>query len=196
MSSPFTEEQQIQIKEQLFHAGIKLSKVLGVQRMTVSKLATTVGIAKGSFYHFFESKEAFILALSEYAGQKTQEMFLFKLNGRTQMTTHEFIEFLREYMYSEYDLMNGLTIEDAVWLKNHMPDADFFEPNALADVLQGYFKVISDVRENIDIGTVVNLIKGIYVMRESRETMIEASLDNSIELMLRTLEIYISGRSK
>lgn len=54
-------------------------------------------------------------------------------------------------MYSEYDLMNGLTFEDAVWLKNHMPDADFFEPNALADVLQGYFKVISDVRENIDM---------------------------------------------
>lgn len=31
-------------------------------------------------------------------------------------------------------------------------------------------------------------------MRESRDTLIEAALDNSIEMMLRMLEIYISGK--
>lgn len=194
MPTAFTKEQQEEIKEQLFHAGIRLSKSLGVQHMTVSKLAAAAGIAKGSFYSFFESKEAFILALCGYAGQKTQAMFMRILNGRSQITTHEFMDFFREYMNSDYDLLNGLTIEDVVWVKQHMADAKLFEPTALAETMQIFFQWISDVREDIDMGTVVNLIKGMYVMRESRDTLIESSLDNSIEVMLRMLEIYISGK--
>lgn len=38
------------------------------------------------------------------------------------------IEFFREYLYSEYDLMNGLTIDDFLWLKTHMADAGLFNP--------------------------------------------------------------------
>lgn len=38
------------------------------------------------------------------------------------------IEFFREYLYSEYDLMNGLTSDDFLWLKTHMADADLFNP--------------------------------------------------------------------
>lgn len=194
MSSAFTEEQQNQIREQLFQAGIRLSKELGVQHMTISKLAAAVGIAKGSFYSFFDSKEDFILALCEYSGGKTQVMLMKHLQGKSQMTTHEFMDFLREYMNSEYDLLNGLTIEDVVWLKSHMADANLFEPTELVQTMQIFFSYVSDVRDDIDMGTVVNLIKGMYVMRESRDTLIEASLDNSIEMMLKMLEIYISGK--
>lgn len=196
MPTAFTREQQESIREQLFQAGIQLSKSIGMQRMTVSKLTAAAGIAKGSFYSFFESKEAFILALSEYAGEKTQGMLMKHLRGRSQMTTHEFMDFIREYMNSEYDLLNGLTLEDVVWLKTHMADANLFEPTALAQMLRQFFTYISDVREDVDIGTVVNLIKGMYGMRESRDTLMEESLENSIEMMLRMLEIYISGKGE
>lgn len=36
------------------------------------------------------------------------------------MSVHEFFEFFREYLHSEYDLMNGLTIDDFMWLKTRM----------------------------------------------------------------------------
>lgn len=130
MPTAFTREQQENIREQLFQAGISLSKTMGMQGMTVSKLAVAAGIAKGSFYNFFESKETFILELTRYSGEKIQQFFLY----------------------------------------------------------------LSDMREDVDVGTVVNLIKGMYAMRESRDTMIEGSLENSIEVMLRMLEIYISGK--
>ena len=194
MPTAFTTEQQEEIKEELFHAGIRLSREVGVQRMTVSKLTTAAGFAKGSFYSFFESKEAFILALGDYTGKKTQVMFTKHLQGRSQMTTHEFMNFLREYMNSEYDLLIGLTIEDVVWIKSHMADANLFEPTGLVQTMQMCFSYVSDVREDIDMGIVVNLIKGMYGMRESRDTLIEAALDNSIEMMLRMLEIYSSGK--
>lgn len=194
MPTAFTREQQENIREQLFQAGISLSKTMGMQGMTVSKLAVAAGIAKGSFYNFFESKEAFILALTRYSGEKIQLLFQKHLDNRNKMTTHEFMDFLREYMNSEYDLLNGLTLEDVMWLKTHISDANLFEPTSLVYTLQQFFVHLSDMREEVDVGTVVNLIKGMYAMRESRDTMIEGSLENSIEVMLRMLEIYISGK--
>ncbi|MCM1388598.1 MAG: TetR/AcrR family transcriptional regulator [Bacillus sp. (in: Bacteria)] len=194
MPSSFTKKQQEEIRTQLFHEGIKLFRTLGVQRTTVSKLTAACGIAKGSFYSFYESKEAFILALSKWAETKTEEMLKEKLAGRSQMSAHEFLEFFREYLYSEYDLMNGLTVDDFLWLKKHMADAGLFNPIDQMALAQTWLSLIYDVRENIDYGIVVNLIKSIYAMREHRDTLVEASLDNSIEIMLRVLEIYISGK--
>ncbi|MBQ9141725.1 MAG: TetR family transcriptional regulator [Lachnospiraceae bacterium] len=57
MPTAFTTEQQEEIRETLFHAGIRLSKKVGVQRMTVSKLVAAAGIAKGSFYSFLNQRK-------------------------------------------------------------------------------------------------------------------------------------------
>lgn len=196
MPVSFTREQQEEIKEQLFHEGIRLSRKFGVQRMTISKLTSACGIAKGSFYSFYKSKEEFILALFQWADKKTEEMLSRKLAGRNQMTTREFFEFFREYLYSEYNLMNGLTVDDFLWLKTHMADTDLFNPVAQLRLVTTWLSMISDVRENIDCGTIVNLMKSIYAMREHRATLVEESLDNSIEMVIRLLEIYISGKGE
>lgn len=194
MSAPFTKEQQEEIRERLFHAGMRLCRTLGVQRMTVSRLADACGIAKGSFYSFFESKEAFILELWEYACQKREKMFLKKLGGRPQMTTHEFFDFFRAYLSSEFDFMNGLTVDDFLWLRTHMADANLFDPKEQMETLMGWLSMISDMRTEIDQGAVLNLIKSIYAMREHRDTLVESSLENSVELVLKMLEIYVSGK--
>lgn len=194
MPASFTPKQQEEIRELLFHEGIKLFRTLGVQRTTISKLTSACGIAKGSFYSFYASKEEFILALSEWAEKNQTEMLDRRLAGRSQMPAHEFLKFFGEYLYSEYDLMNGLTVNDFLWLKTHMRDADLFNPVDQMEVVKVWLSLISDARENIDCGTVVNLIKSIYAMREHRDTLVEASLDSSIQIMLRVLEIYITGR--
>lgn len=196
MPEAFTKEKQEEIREQLFHAGVRLSRTIGVQRMTVARLTASCGIAKGSFYSFYKSKEEFILALAEWADRKTKEMLGKKLAGRSQMPTHEFLEFFREFLSSEYDLMNGLTVDDFLWLKTHMAEADLFNPVDQMGVVRMWLSLISDAREDIDYGTVVNLMKSIYAMREHRDTLVEESLDNSIEMVIRLLEVYISGKGK
>jgi len=50
------------------------------------------------------------------------------------------------------------------------------------------------VRDGVDVGTFVNLIKSIYAIREHSDTMVKSSIENSIQVILRTIEIYISGK--
>lgn len=196
MPNAFTEEESKRIRQELILAGIRLSKELGVQKMSVEKLTAAVGIAKGSFYLFFGSKEDFILEVAAYASEETQKMLLKKLNGRTQMSAHEFMEFFNEYLHSDLDLMNGLTISDFYWLKNHIKKQVLFDPDMQIKTAQFWLSLISDVREGVDTGTFVNLIKSIYAIREHSDTMVIASLENSVQILLHTIEIYISGKGE
>lgn len=196
MPNAFTEEESKRIRQELILAGIRLSKELGVQKMSVEKLTAAVGIAKGSFYLFFGSKEDFILEVAAYASEETQKMLLKKLNGRTQMSAHEFMEFFNEYLHSDLDLMNGLTVSDFYWLKNHIKKQVLFDPDMQIKTAQFWLSLISDVREGVDTGTFVNLIKSIYAIREHSDTMVTASLENSVRILLHTIEIYISGKGE
>lgn len=194
MPTAFTDEEMKRIRSELIHAGIRLSKELGMQRMSVERLTSAVGIAKGSFYLFFGSKEDFILEVAEYTGIETQKMLLARLNGRTQMSAHEFIEFFDEYLHSELDLMNGLTVDDFFWLKKHIKKQTLFEPNAQTQTAKQWLSLINDVRDGVDAGTFVNLMKSIYAIREHSDTMVKDSIESSIQVILRTIEIYISGK--
>lgn len=192
MPTAFTEEEMKRIRTELILAGIRMSKELGLQKMSVEKLTAAVGIAKGSFYLFFGSKEDFILEIGNYTGAETQKMLLSKLNGRKQMSAHEFIEFFNEYLHSDLDVMNGLTVNDFFWLQKHIKKQVLFDPNVQIKTAQLWLSLIYDVRDGVDTGTFVNLIKSIYAIREHSDTMVKTSMENSIQVILKAIEIYIS----
>lgn len=194
MPIAFTEEEMTKLRHELILAGIRLSRELGLQRMSVEKITSAVGIAKGSFYIFFDSKEDFILEIADYAKRETEKMLLAALNGRRQMSAHEFISFFNTYIHSDYDLMGGLTVNDFFWLQKHIKKQDLFDPDAQLKTAQLWLSLINDVRDGVDVGTFINLIKSIYAIREHSDTMVKASIENSIQVILRTIEIYISGK--
>lgn len=162
--------------------------------MSVEKLTAAVGIAKGSFYMFFGSKEDFILEVAEYTGAQTQKMLLSRLNGSRKMSAHEFMEFFSEYLHSDFDLMNGLTVEDFFWLKKHIKKQVLFDPDEQIKIAELWLSLINDVRPGVDAGTFVNLIKSIYAIREHGDTMVKASMESSVQVLLRTIEVYVSGK--
>lgn len=194
MPTAFTDEELEHIRSALIQAGIRLSKELGLQKMSVEKLTAAVGIAKGSFYMFFGSKEDFILEVAEYTGAQTQKMLLSRLNGRRKMSAHEFMEFFSEYLHSDFDLMNGLTVEDFFWLKKHIKKQVLFDPHEQIKTAELWLSLINDVRPGVDAGTFVNLIKSIYAIREHGDTMVKASMESSVQVLLRTIEVYVSGK--
>ena len=194
MPIAFTEEEMTKLRHELILAGIRLSRELGLQRMSVEKITSAVEIAKGSFYIFFDSKEDFILEIADHANRETEKMLLAALNGRRQMSAHEFISFFNTYIHSDYDLMGGLTVNDFFWLQKHIKKQDLFDPDAQLKTAQLWLSLINDVRDGVDVGTFINLIKSIYAIREHSDTMVKSSIENSIQVILRTIEIYISGK--
>jgi AcrR family transcriptional regulator len=59
----FTEVERMHIREELLEAGRELFATRGLKKTSIEDLTRPVGIAKSSFYAFFESKEALYLEL-------------------------------------------------------------------------------------------------------------------------------------
>ncbi|MBC7317986.1 TetR/AcrR family transcriptional regulator [Candidatus Bipolaricaulota bacterium] len=58
MPRPFTEEERELLRQRLIAAGRELFARFGLRKTTVDELAQKAGLAKGTFYLFFPSKEA------------------------------------------------------------------------------------------------------------------------------------------
>ena len=71
MPKAFTEEERIKIKEALMETALDLFHDKGTKSLSIAELTKRVGIAQGSFYHFWKDKDALIIELIVYrANQK------------------------------------------------------------------------------------------------------------------------------
>ena len=65
MPKSFTEKEDKQIRKTLMAKGQELFSTIGLRKTTVDDLVRSAGIAKGSFYKFFPSKEILYLEILE-----------------------------------------------------------------------------------------------------------------------------------
>ena len=71
MPKAFTEEERIKIKEALMETALDLFHDKGTKALSIAELTKRVGIAQGSFYHFWKDKDTLIIELIVYrANQK------------------------------------------------------------------------------------------------------------------------------
>jgi AcrR family transcriptional regulator len=71
----FGEREKEQIREELLRAGEKSFARMGLKRTRVEDLTAEAGIAKGSFYAFFPSKEALCFAVLEEEERRLGTLF-------------------------------------------------------------------------------------------------------------------------
>jgi AcrR family transcriptional regulator len=69
----FTPIEKETIKEQLLHVAKQMFTTKGVKKTSLDDLTSAVGIAKSSFYVFFESKEVLYLELLDQEGPGMEE---------------------------------------------------------------------------------------------------------------------------
>ena len=81
MSRAFTKSNKEQIRHNLIQKGRDYFIKYGLKKTSVDELAKAVGIAKGSFYKFFDSKEALFLTIHEESESKLRTDLMQKMEG-------------------------------------------------------------------------------------------------------------------
>ncbi len=67
MPKGFTEHEKALIQQRLLEEGYKMFSTYGLKKTNVEEIAAAVGISKGAFYIFYESKEALFMDVAEEA---------------------------------------------------------------------------------------------------------------------------------
>ncbi|MBU5429999.1 TetR/AcrR family transcriptional regulator [Kineothrix sp. MSJ-39] len=194
MPANFTEEQKREIREKLIATGYGLIRELGLKKMKVSIIAERANIATGTFYHFFDSKEAYIAALiaeQDRAQGERLQVLLTKGNGK--LTLEQAIRWFRDSFRTENNILMELTLDDWVWLKSHRTKMGMFnETQAMQEAMQ-YLAYVDGIRPDLDIRVIINFFKTIYSMAQNRETFIQDVFETNIDMIFACIYHYAAA---
>ncbi len=193
MPANFTEKERKEIRQNLINAGYRMSRESGLKGMTVAKLAESCRIAKGTFYHFFASKEEFVLALFEESNRKEMQEFAALMQGRDRISLEEMMRWYRSLFTFEHNFVMSFRTEDFVWLKEHLRNFGMFDAEREKVEAEKLLKVVCGIRSDYDTGVIVNFLKSIYGMTENRDSFCQESIETNIDLIFQTIYQYIKA---
>lgn len=73
MPSGFTDKEKEKIEKGLIEQGKRLFSIYGLKKTTIKDITEIVGIAQGSFYKFYNSKEELYFEILDIEGQKIRK---------------------------------------------------------------------------------------------------------------------------
>lgn len=191
MPANFTQEQKAEIRDRLFREGERLARQVGLKKMTISRLTQACGIAQGTFYQFFPSKENFVLAMIGRMNEEEDKQLMQLMNGRNTIPLKEIMEWYRSLFTFENNFLLCLTTEDFLWMKTHLSRDMIFNPMQDMAMAQGLLQMVEGIREDYDVGVVVNMIKSIYAMTENQDSFCKEALPVNISLVFDSLYRYL-----
>lgn len=126
MAQPFTVEQRDAIRQRLFESACRHALDTGVKKTSLDALTADAGIAKSSFYKFFESKEQLFLAVASTWERKILEQGAFALEGSVGKPNKARAA---AFVYAVFEAIHGMGI--ARFLREDLPYLNQFAPEML-----------------------------------------------------------------
>jgi AcrR family transcriptional regulator len=123
MPKAFTEHEMETIRAQMREKGAKLFEKHGLKKTSVDELTEAVGISKGAFYLFFESKEElFLEVLEELEKDFRARIFNFAVSPKTNARAL-LAKLLNDALltWDQYPLLKNLSLADFDYLARKLP---------------------------------------------------------------------------
>ncbi len=196
MPANFTQEQRQMIQEKLIAVGYDLIREEGLKKMKVSMIAERADIATGTFYHFFDSKEAYVKALMEAQDRKMQAELLPMLQKTGKLTIEQAIRWFRDSFRTENNILMELTLDDWVWLKAHRTRDGLFSAAHDEQEAKRYLAFVDGLRPDLDIRIIINFFKTIYSMAQNRDTFIAETFETNIDMIFECIYRYAAASDK
>ena len=195
MPRALTEQEKCRLCQRLLEKGRDLLLIQGIKKISVDDITKAAAMAKGSFYHHFESKEKFLYELIlDMRKQifKEAEKFIKKENDKREYARN-FLMNLFHMPHMKFFLKNCVDINelfnsmsDPADQKGHFTDADMFD-----DLL-----VLAGIdTQKIKSGIMHNYMHALFMMIEC-DHMIEDDLPETFDLIMDSLIQYIFGGVK
>jgi AcrR family transcriptional regulator len=196
MPKGFTEEEKRLIREKLIRKGQEHFERFGIRKTNVADLAREAGIAKGSFYLFFESKEDLFLVINEEFDKQLQREVAQRLK-KSQNPKETLKEFLLHVLdLFEIDPMFKLAVnkEEFESLSRKIPPEKFrrHQESTVAFLTRLVEQWQQDgIIRDYDPKVIVGVVKSLYFVVLHRDFIGEAIFRQVADLLIDSLVDYL-----
>ena len=201
MPKAFTEHEKELLRAQIREKGKALFEKQGLRKTSVDELTEAVGISKGAFYLFYESKEELFLDILEQLEQEIQTKILeFSIQPRSNtkknvsdllkafLLTRDTFPLLKNFGKSEFEyLMRKVPPE---WAMKHANKDEQFIEQFINKIKQEGIPVKASPR------VVSNLIKTLFFVGLYLEELGQEAHQETLDVMINMVAGYIVGESK
>lgn len=190
----FSEKEKEQIRKRLLEKASEQMLEKGIKNTNISELAKMVGIGKGTFYHFFSSKEMLVMEVMSRWRREKLEAFQQLLSKKGTMTIDELFEWYQSAIFNpQENLIYKMTAEDEEWLKKTIPSELIYDPERDEQIIHILLDHTTGVKENLDYGVIANFPKIIAYALENKDMMNEKALKENFRLIMKALYEYVKA---
>ncbi len=190
MPKIFNEKDRSIIRENLIQLGLEALGNGGYKAASIEIMARKAGIAKGTFYNFFSSKERFYYEIMLSVRDKNRQEFYDFIASNKSIDKTCMENFLYQRYAKEKNIYHYFTQDDLKIIFRKIPDQisiSHFDSTALAAEL---FSKIPNTNPQLDHAVVVNMmnIMGSYAADDG---LISMGRDATLRLLSKALATYI-----
>ncbi len=188
----FTLEKREEIKTQLLEIGVSRMKEKSIKKITVDEIVEQAGIGKGTFYHFFLSKESYLLSVIQFSKENIYRCMNEAVAANGGINRKSFEELLQKFsMLGDHNIIRFMTREDEEWLAKKLPREMAIDPQREDRIMDAIFSHVIGKREGINYHVIANIIKLMALAAENRELLHQDALKENITLLQKQLCDYI-----
>lgn len=187
------EEKELQ-KNNLLQEGVELLLRYGIKKISVEDITKAAGVAKGSFYNSFQSKEEFALAVVDKIQLRlyTQVNEMLKVGARKDKV-RSVANFMRDaFFMKEFQFMmeNHSELIDLIskYPKEEMRKYVLDEAHMIRLILEKL-----DVPKSVDYKVVYTYIHAMYFGLLTKNVLLDESVETTLNIMIDGLIRYIFG---
>lgn len=196
MPKIYSNRTRMEIKENLMRIGTDLIKTYGMKKMSIKDITEKAGIAQGTFYNFFKSKEIFVCEIAEaYQEEINAEIstIILEKGGVDREDLRAFYQ--RIFLEDERSIYRYLSREDIQTIVTRLPvEYDNILTNAKDSIITSIEK-IHNRKIGYDVNLIFNLIQVINITVENRDLLSEATFEKTVNIIIDNLmnEIFESN---
>ncbi|WP_226669277.1 TetR/AcrR family transcriptional regulator [Metabacillus litoralis] len=186
------EERKKELKKQIFLKSIKLFKEYGYDNVTVEKIATSCGIAKGTFFNYFPKKEHLLLYLGNSQNDFLREIIQKYQNVKIKQKLLLIFKDLLSVYLENSDLLK-ITLSETIRsaLKDESRNINLFTETLIA--LMEEAKTNKEINTRFESRVIASVLVGIYFNTLINWSVSQDISDNIFPIFREQFEMIWEG---
>ncbi len=198
MPQAFSDHEKETIRHQMREKGKALFEKQGLKKTTVEELTEIVGISKGAFYLFYDSKEDLYMEILEHLEIEIQSSILEFSMQPGANAHHNVTDLLKSFFHTmeKAPILKNFNMSDYDYLVRKLPAERVLQHINSDDDFMGKF--ISKInREGIVVdaspNVISNLVKSLFLVGLHREDFKKEEYGELMDVLIHLVAGYVAG---
>lgn len=191
----FSEKKRQEISRQIKEAALRLFETKGIRKTTVSELAESVGIAKGTFYNFYATKGQLVAAIMDDFDQASELELRKKFADRDKIPINEFFNYYVDLFRPDTAFSFHFNPDDMILMQEMEETKKYFSSEYAVKVAKMVLDYVDGVREDVDYAYIANFAKLINLAIENRNAFCQEAFEKNLRAIFEMMLNYLCGNT-